>query len=276
MNRIPRLIGAAALTVALTFATGCAAGSSGRASGTPSATVTASRPLPTAPDPTATPSFPDPRTDEGQRTFLRAVFDDQNRFWAQAFTQAGIAYPEPKLTLFEGTTETGCGTGESGTGPFYCPADHGVYVDGRFFRALEQRFGVEGGFPQAYVMAHEVAHHVQNALGTLGRMRTAQQRHPGQENDLSVRLELQADCYAGVWAHTTWSRDLLTEADLRQALHAAAVVGDDFQQHVSGGDIRPEDWTHGSAAQRQQWLSTGFTTGSVARCDTFRGTPVVG
>jgi uncharacterized protein len=163
-----------------------------------------------------------------------------------------------------------CGTQSASVGPFYCPADHGVYLDTRFFDALGQSVGVRlGAFARAYVVAHEMGHHVQVLLGITGRVRAADQQDPAGTNARSVRLELQADCFAGIWKHATYERGQLTAADFEDALRAAAVVGDDFQQRRATGTIAPHDWTHGSSAQRQQWLTTGFEQGEPGACDTF-------
>jgi uncharacterized protein len=173
---------------------------------------------------------------------------------------------------FRDEVQTGCGTESANTGPFYCPADHGVYLDTRFFVALARTAGVDlGVFAQAYVVAHEVAHHVQTLLGILQRVRAKDEQDPAGANARSVRFELQADCLAGIWKHSRYRRGQLSRADLADALRAAAVVGSDFQQKKATGTINPEDWTHGSSAQRQHWLTTGFEQGRPAACDTFGG-----
>jgi predicted metalloprotease len=203
--------------------------------------------------------------------FVGFVVDDVQDFWRNDFASAGRRYETTKLVLFTGQTQSGCGLASSATGPFYCPVDHRVYLDLGFFRELKSRFHAPGDFAEAYVIAHEFGHHVQNLLGTEERMRREQERHPGQANELSVRLELQADCYAGVWAQSAYDQHLLQSGDLEEALTAAAAVGDDRIQRSAGRRVDPETWTHGSAQQRSQWLRTGFRKGDPAACDTFSG-----
>jgi hypothetical protein len=190
--------------------------------------------------------------------------------WAREFAAAGLQYTPAQFTIFHNQVHTACGTQSAAVGPFYCPADHGIYLDTRFFDALGRSVGVRlGAFARAYVVAHEVAHHVQVLLGITGRVRAADQQDPAGTNARSVRLELQADCFAGIWKHATYQRDQLDAADFADALRAAAVVGDDFQQRRATGTITPEDWTHGSSEQRQHWLTTGFEQGTPDACDTF-------
>jgi uncharacterized protein len=203
---------------------------------------------------------------------LRDVFDDVQAMWQREFEAADAAYTPATLTIFRDEVETACGTESANVGPFYCPADHGVYLDTRFFDALARTTGVElGHFAQAYVVAHEVAHHVQTLVGTLGRVRALDETDPAGVNARSVRLELQADCFAGIWKHSRYLRAQLTPSQLADALRAAAVVGSDFQQLRATGTIRPEDFTHGTSRQRQHWVTVGFEQGLPAACDTFAG-----
>jgi predicted metalloprotease len=209
-----------------------------------------------------------PATSES--VFLTAVFHDAEAMWKREFEAAGLQYKPARLTIFHDEVHTACGTQSAAVGPFYCPADQGVYLDTRFFDALGRSVGVRlGAFARAYVVAHEVAHHVQVLLGITGRVRAADHQDPAGTNPRSVRLELQADCFAGIWKHATYQRGQLTDADFADALRAAAVVGDDFQQRNATGTISPENWTHGSSQQRQHWLTTGFRQGEPGACDTF-------
>ena len=212
-----------------------------------------------------------PRGEDKTADFAKFVFNDTQRVWNGVLEREGKNYPEAKLVLFDNPVRTGCGNATSAVGPFYCPADTRVYLDLGFFRELERRFRAPGDFAQAYVIAHEVGHHVQNVLGTEARMRDQQRgARPEQKNALSVALELQADCYAGIWAKSTEQRKLLEAGDLDEALAAASAVGDDRIQKQTTGTIRPETFTHGSAADRSAWFRKGFTTGTLAACDTFR------
>jgi hypothetical protein len=171
--------------------------------------------------------------------------------------------------LFRGATQTGCGLGSARTGPFYCPADRRVYLDGSFFRELEQRFGAPGDFAQAYVIAHEFGHHVQTILGISQQVQQAARDDPSIANELSVRQELQADCLAGVWGHSANARGVLEAGDLQEGIVAAEAIGDDRIQASTTGRIEPETWTHGSADQRSRWLLHGFESGNIESCDTF-------
>jgi len=215
----------------------------------------------------------DPGDDQAQ--FFNSVTVDIQSYWEQAFDAAGRDYPETTLVLFHQATPTGCGAASSATGPFYCPADQLVYLDTTFFDELSARFGAPGDFAQAYVIAHEFGHHVENALGVMDRVAADQQADPGRANDLSIRLELMADCFAGVWAHSVWANpddenvESITEADIREGLDAAAAVGDDRIQEQATGRIDRESWTHGSSDQRVTWFTTGFHEGSMDDCDTF-------
>ena len=205
-----------------------------------------------------------------QAAFLRAVFDDAEALWNREFQSAGITYRAARLTIFSQQVNTACGPASAGSGPFYCPASSGVYLDPTFFAALSRTVGVRiGDFAQGYVVAHELGHHVQTLLGITRQKAIADQQDPAGVNARSVLFELQADCLAGVWMHSVYRRGALTDADLRGALDAAAVVGDDFMQRTTGRGRPPEDWTHGSSAQRQQWLKTGFVEGRPEACDTF-------
>jgi predicted metalloprotease len=201
--------------------------------------------------------------------FMSFVLDDVQGFWSDTFRQSGHDYRRAKLVLLEGATHSGCGDATAEIGPHYCPADENVYLDLSFFRELRQRFGAPGDFAQAYVMAHEIAHHVQHLMGISGQVRDEQQASPEEANELSIRLELQADCLAGVWAFTAYERDLLESGDLQEGLDAAAAVGDDRIQKQSTGRIDRESWTHGSSEQRVRWFTTGYENGDPNDCDTF-------
>jgi predicted metalloprotease len=210
---------------------------------------------------------PDPDADLVD--FVGFVVDDVQTFWRGDFAQGGRTYQATKLVLFNERTQSGCGLASSETGPFYCPADRKVYLDLGFFRELRSRFQAPGDFAEAYVIAHEFGHHVQHLLGTEERVRREQHAHPDQANDLSVRLELQADCYAGVWAHSAYRANELESGDVQEGLTAAAAVGDDRIQRSAGQRVNPETWTHGSSAQRVQWFRAGFARGAPRDCDTF-------
>jgi predicted metalloprotease len=205
------------------------------------------------------------------RQFLSVVLADTEDVWNTLFRQTGGGYREPRLVLFSGAAQSACGFAEAAMGPFYCPPDERVFIDMAFFDDLGQRMGAGGDFAQAYVVAHEIGHHVQNLLGTSGRVRELQQRRGGIEaRQLSVRLELQADCYAGIWAHhAERMRGVLEAGDLEEALGAASAVGDDRLQRQAQGYVVPDSFTHGSSAQRMRWFRMGFDSGSVAACDTF-------
>jgi len=201
--------------------------------------------------------------------FVSFVLDDVQGTWEKSFPIAGRNYRKTKLVLFTDTTRSGCGYAEAAMGPFYCPADEKVYIDLGFYRELRSRFGAPGDFAQAYVIAHEIGHHVQNVLGLSERVRELQQRRPDQANQLSVLLELQADCFAGIWAHSTEQRDILERGDVEEGIGAAAAVGDDRIQKQGGARVNPETSTHGSSQQRVQWFQRGMQKGSVADCNTF-------
>jgi len=211
-----------------------------------------------------------PATDP-QTRFMRVVLKDTEDTWTSIFRSNGTSYQEPTLVLFSGATNTACGLGESAMGPFYCPPDRKVYLDTSFFEELDQRFGAPGDFAQAYVIAHEIGHHVQNLLGVSDRVSSARQRvSRGEGNALSVRLELQADCYAGVWGHYAAQHDLLQPGDAEEGLRAAAAIGDDRLQRQTQGRVVPESFTHGSSEQRVSWLKRGLESGQIQSCDTFQ------
>jgi uncharacterized protein len=205
------------------------------------------------------------------REMTAVVLADTEETWNALLPQYGVQYVEPTLVLFDGLVQSGCGTAESAMGPFYCPLDQKVYIDMSFYNDLSQRFGAPGDFAQAYVIAHEVGHHVQNLAGTADKVRAAQQRVGKVEaNELSVRMELQADCYAGVWAHhAARSRQLLEAGDVEEGLNAASAIGDDRLQRMSQGRVVPDAFTHGSSEQRVRWFRKGLDTGSLEACDTF-------
>ena len=210
---------------------------------------------------------PDP--DAELTAFVTFVVEDVQASWQEQFTAAGQDYQVTTLVLFEDGVQTGCGSATSATGPFYCPADSKVYLDLGFFRDLSTRFGAPGDFAQAYVVAHEFGHHVQNVLGVNEQVRRAQQKNPDDANELSVRLELQADCFAGVWAHSAYQDELLEAGDLEEGLGAAAAVGDDRIQKEATGRVDPHSFTHGTSKQRMEWFEKGYETGSPDSCDTF-------
>lgn len=212
--------------------------------------------------------------------FMSFVLDDAQGMWAQKLPALGATYRPARLAIFRNSTESGCGPAQSAMGPFYCPLDERVYLDLGFYEDLSQRYGAPGrvergtvsatsDFAQAYVLAHELGHHVQHVLGTDARMRQAQESNPSQANELSVRLELQADCYAGVWANSTSQRDLLDPGDIDEALGAASAVGDDRIQQRTTGQVNVDSFTHGSAAQRAEWFKRGFQSGDPRNCNTM-------
>ena len=212
-----------------------------------------------------------PPADDRLARFVSTVLADTEDVWAGVFSQGGARYQEPRLVLFRGATPTACGTGEAAMGPFYCPADQKVYIDLGFYETLQHQLGAPGEFAQAYVIAHEVGHHVQNLLGISDKVDSQRGRiSQVQYNQLSVRLELQADCFAGVWAHhAQTARQILENGDIEAAMNAAAKIGDDALQQQSQGRVVPESFTHGSSAQRVRWFNNGLQHGSVQRCDTF-------
>ena len=202
--------------------------------------------------------------------FVKFVLNDVQDTWTKLLPQeAGAEYPRSTLVVFRGAIESACGFAESASGPFYCPEDNKVYIDLSFYDELRSRFGAAGDFAQAYVIAHEIGHHIQHTLGIDRQMRRAQQQRPNLANQLSVRLELQADCLAGVWGHSTAQRQLLEAGDIEEGLNAAAAIGDDRIQRMSGRGVHPEKFTHGSSAERVEWFRRGLESGRVDACDTF-------
>jgi len=202
--------------------------------------------------------------------FVTFVLNDTQKTWEESLPQqAAVPYHHAKLVLFRNETYSGCGGAEAATGPFYCPADEKVYIDLGFYDELKRRFGAPGEFAQAYVLAHEIGHHVQKIIGVENKVRQLQNANPGAVNRLSVSMELQADCFAGIWAHSTQQRGLLEQGDIESALHAAAAVGDDHIQQMTRGRVQPETFTHGSSEQRMNWFNKGLNSGSIAACNTF-------
>ena len=212
-----------------------------------------------------------PPVDDKLARFVSVVLADTEDVWREQFKQLGGTYREPKLRLFRGSEVTACGRGEAAMGPFYCPGDQKVYIDLDFYETMRTRLGAPGDFAQAYVIAHEVGHHVQNLMGITGKIDGMRGRvSEAQQNALSVRLELQADCFAGVWAHHAQNaRQILEQGDVEEALNAATQIGDDTLQRKSRGTVQPETFTHGTSAQRVTWFKKGLQTGSVAQCNTF-------
>ena len=201
--------------------------------------------------------------------FVSFVLDDAQKTWAQILEQQGTQYQRAKLVLFRDMTQTSCGVGQAQSGPFYCPNDGKVYIDLAFFDELDRRFGAPGDFAQAYVIAHELGHHVQNLLGTSEKVQRAMESDRANAHEYSVRLELQADCYAGIWGHSTQQRNVLEPGDTDEGLSAASSVGDDRLQRMSGRAVNPDSFTHGSSQQRTEWFKRGFESGRLSDCDTF-------
>jgi predicted metalloprotease len=205
------------------------------------------------------------------RELTEVVLADTEETWNALLPQRGIQYQEPTLVLFTDAVQSECGGATAASGPFYCPLDQKVYLDLSFYQQLQERFGAPGDTAEAYVIAHEVGHHVQNLAGIASQVREAQERNPGRANDLSVRMELQADCYAGVWANNAdQSRQLLEAGDIEEALNAASAIGDDRIQRQTQGQVMPDSFTHGSGEQRQRWFMQGYQSGNPDSCDTFR------
>lgn len=219
--------------------------------------------------PTTTEPFR-PGADDELADLAARVLGDTEDVWMEVFQRRGMRYEAPTLTLFTGQIQSACGFASSASGPFYCPPDQGVFIDLSFFGELSRRFGAPGDFAQAYVIAHEVGHHIQNHLGVLGRFNELRRRMSERDaNALSVRVELQADCLAGVWGHSAARRGLLERGDLDEALNAASQIGDDTIQQRTRGYVVPESFSHGSAEQRQRWFARGFESGEMEQCDTF-------
>ena len=211
---------------------------------------------------------PKPPAQDKQAAFISTVLADTEDVWTAVFRAGGAQYQPPRLVLFRGATNTACGLGESAMGPFYCPGDRKVYLDMDFFDTLRSRLGAPGDFAQAYVVAHEIGHHVQNLLGITDKADAA--RRTSRANDMSVRIELQADCLAGVWAfHSQRGKGWLEQGDLEEAMNAATQIGDDTLQRRSQGTVVPESFTHGTSAQRMNWFKRGLSSGSMSQCNTF-------
>jgi predicted metalloprotease len=226
-----------------------------------------------APPSTVAQTLPSDAVQDDASQFVSAILGTNETLWQDILTSAGLDYRDAQLVLFSGSTNSGCGGASSQVGPHYCSLDETIYIDLDFFAELQSRFGASGGdFAQAYVISHEFAHHMQNVLGVSGQVQNLSQQDPSQRNDLSVRLELQADCFAGVWASSIQDRQNVLEAgDIEEALSAAAAVGDDRIQESVTGRVDPESWTHGSSQQRVDWFTTGLNTGDANQCDTFSG-----
>jgi len=211
----------------------------------------------------------DSAREEPMVQFVSFVLDDAQKSWEGTFEQSGSRFRPANLVLFRDGTQSGCGAAQSAMGPFYCPLDEKVYLDLGFFNELDRRFGAPGDFAQAYVIAHELGHHIQHLQGIDERVRDLQRQNPDAANQLSVRLELQADCYAGVWAHSAANRGKLETGDVEEGLGAASAVGDDRIQRQTRGSVNVDSFTHGSAQQRSQWFSRGFQSGDASACNTF-------
>ncbi len=217
---------------------------------------------------------PDTARDERERPevlFVSFVLDDVQKTWDRILpAQKNMPYHHARLVLYRNSIASACGKASMATGPFYCPGDEKVYLDLEFFNELKRRLGAPGDFAQAYVIAHEIGHHVQKLLGVEGRVRRLREEEPREANPLSVKLELQADCFAGIWAHSTAQRKIVNQTDVNAAMRAAAAVGDDRLQRMGRGYVNPETFTHGTSAQRETWFRRGLDKGEIAACDTFR------
>jgi len=225
-----------------------------------------------APTPVEAPAAPTGTPGDDMGRFVAAVLGGTEDAWGAIFRDAGAEYQKPRLVLFRGATPTACGTGQAAMGPFYCPGDQKVYIDLSFYDTLRRQLGAPGDFAQAYVIAHEVGHHVQNLMGITDQMEKQRARlSPRDYNALSVRLELQADCFAGIWAHHNQrTGNVIEPGDVEEAMNAAAAIGDDALQRRSQGHVVPDSFTHGTSEQRQRWFRTGLDTGDVRACDTFK------
>ncbi|MEA2491480.1 MAG: uncharacterized protein QOH21_3272 [Acidobacteriota bacterium] len=216
------------------------------------------------------PSVQESPEEKQAREFVTFVLNDTQDTWIKVMEGEGVPYRRTKLVLFRDGVQSGCGNASSQAGPFYCPSDEKVYIDLAFYDELRRRFGAPGDFAQAYVIAHEVGHHIQNILGIAPKVHEAMERDPRNANDYSVRLELQADCFAGIWGHSTDQRKILEEGDVEEGLNAAAAIGDDRLQQQAGRSVNPESFTHGSSEQRVEWFRRGLQSGRIANCDTFQ------
>ena len=222
-----------------------------------------------SPTPISQPDTARDQREEPLVQFVSFVLDDTQKTWMQVLSQQGVPYRHAKLVLFRDRIDSACGLAQSASGPFYCPGDEKVYIDLGFYDELRQRFGAPGEFAQAYVLAHELGHHVQKLIGVEEKVHAAREQNPRAANQLSERLELQADCFAGVWGHSTDQRKLLDPDEVREGLNAAAAVGDDRLQRMAGRSVNPETFTHGSSQQRMDWFQKGFSTGDMKACNTF-------
>jgi predicted metalloprotease len=222
-----------------------------------------------SPTPISQPDTARDQREEPLVQFVSFVLDDTQKTWAQILSQQSVPYRHAKLVLFRDRINSACGLAQSASGPFYCPGDEKVYIDLGFYDELRQRFGAPGEFAQAYVLAHELGHHVQKLIGVEERVQAAREQNPRAANQLSERLELQADCFAGVWGHSTDQRKLLDPDEVHEGLNAAAAVGDDRLQRMAGRSVNPETFTHGTSQQRMDWFQKGFSTGDMKACNTF-------
>jgi predicted metalloprotease len=227
-------------------------------------------PTPVESGPASTAPVEESAEERQVRELSNAVITDAQNVWEEIFRREGLQYQRSKLVFYRDMTQTSCGLGQAASGPFYCPADGMVYLDLSFFDELHRRFGAPGDFAQGYVIAHEIGHHVQNLMGTSSRVQEAMQSDRRNANQHSVRLELQADCYAGIWGRSAASRNALDPGDVEEGLAAAAAVGDDKMQEMSGRAVNPESFSHGSSQQRMEWFQRGFQSGDIRDCDTFR------